>query len=210
MKTKTRLAIVGFAYLVASCSSFIPPQNIPNPLGLTGQQVQVEIGASAVSRATTTGLGSIKTDFPDVDTSSSPIPISLKQTLFRVGFVSDVKLSTPTGSLPCTIILTKVDIQVRLKDARHTFTLPTFSLNKVVELEQQPTEPTTYRILNPEVFVGNVLDAIAVRQLQELITSGGPNQAEIYLSVQATSVPELPPGSILTLTFGTTEATLAF
>jgi hypothetical protein len=209
MKRLTRFAIVGAAYLMASCSSLIPPQNVPNPLGLSGQQVQVEIGASAVSRATL-GIGTIKTRFADVDTSSSPIPVSLKQTLFRVGFVSEVRLSAPSSSLPCTIILTRVDIQVHLKDAQHAFTLPTFSLNKVVELEQQPTDPTAYRILSPEVFVGNVLEAAAVRQLQELITSGGPNQAEIYLSIQATSVPELPPGSILTFTFGTTEATLAF
>lgn len=210
MKMMTRFAVVGFAYLMAGCSSLIPHQNVPNPLGLTGQQVQVEIGASAVSRATTTGLGTIRTSFADVDTSSSPIPVSLKQTLFRVGFVSEVRLSAPAASLPCTIILTKVDIQVNLTDAQHAFTLPTFSLNKVIELEQQSSDPTTYRILNPDVFVGNVLDATAVRQLQELITGGGPNQAEIYLSVQATSVPELPPGSILTFTFGTTEATLAF
>lgn len=209
MKIVVRFAIISFTYLVAGCSSLIPPQNVPNPLGLTGQQVQVEIGASAVSRATT-GLGTIQTNFADVDTSSSPIPISLKQTLFKIGFMSDIKLSIPTTPLPCTIILTKVDIRVNLKDRQRSLTLPTFSLNKVVELEQQPTDPTTYRIITPEVFVGNVLDGEAVRQLQELITSGGPNQAEIYLSVQATSVPELPPGSVLIFTFGTTEATLAF
>lgn len=208
MKINIRFVIAGSACLLVSCSSLIPPQNIPNPLGLTSQQVQVEIGASAVSRATT-GLGSIKTSFADVDTSSSPIPVSLKQTLFKVGFVSDVQLSAPTP-LPCIIILTKVDIRVNLQDAQRSFTLPTFSLNKVVELEQQPADPTTYRIVTPEVFVGNVLGSEAVQQLQELITRGGPNQAEIYLSVQATSVPELPPGSILTFTFGTTEATLAF
>lgn len=208
MKINIRFVIAGSAYLWVSCSSLIPPQNVPNPLGLGGQQVQVEIGASAVSRATS-GLGTIRTSFADVDTSRSPIPVSLKQTLFKIGFVSDIKLST-SDTPPCTIILTKVDIRVNLKDAQRSFTLPTFSLNKVVELEQQSADPTTYRIVTPEVFVGNVLDGEAVQQLQELITRGGPNQAEIYLSVQATSVPELPPGSILTFTFGTTEATLAF
>lgn len=210
MKIFNRLAIIGFAYLIASCSSLIPPQKVSNPLGLAGQQVQVEIGASAVSRATTTGLGTIKTSFADVDTSSSPIPVSLSQTLFKINFVADTKLSTSAAPLPCTIILTKVDIRVNLKDAQRSFTLPTFSLNKLVELEQQPADPTTYRIVNADVFVGNVLGGEVVRQLQELITTGGPNQAEIFLSVQATSVPELPPGSVLSFTFGTTEATLAF
>ncbi|GIW25832.1 hypothetical protein [Meiothermus sp.] len=209
MKIDIRLALLGLTCLVAGCSSLIPPQKVSNPLGLTGQQVQVEIGASAVSRATT-GLGTIQTGFTDVDTSSSPIPISLKQTLFKIGFVSDIKLITTATPLPCTLILTKVDIRVNLKDAQRAFTLPTFNLNKVVELLQQPTDPTTYRIITPDVFVGSVLDGAAVRQLQELLTGGGPNQAEIFLSVQATSVPELPPGSLLVFTFGTTEATLAF
>ena len=210
MEIEIRFAIIGLACLVASCSSLIPPQKVSNPLGLAGQQVQVEIGASAVSSATTTGLGIIKTSFNDVDTSSSPIPVSLSQTLFKINFVADTKLTTSATPLPCTIILTKVDIRVNLKDAQRSFTLPTFSLNKVVELEQQPADPTTYRIVNADVFVGNVLGGEAVRQLQELITTGGPNQAEIFLSVQATSVPELPAGSVLTFTFGTTEATLAF
>lgn len=212
MRIPAQLFSLTVAAALVGCSSLIPPQKVPNTLGLAGQQVGVEIGATGagVSSATATGLGIVKTSFPDVDTSSVPISVSLSQTLFKIGFVADTRLSTSAAPLPCTIILTKLDIKVTLSDAQRSLTLPTFSVNKVVELEQQAADPNTYRIVNADVFVGNVLSGEEVRRLQEVITTGGINRAEVHLSVQATSVPDLPPGSVLTFTFGTSEATLAF
>jgi hypothetical protein len=155
------------------------------------------------------GLGIVRASFADIDTSSIPISFSLSQSLFKVGFAAETKLNTTAASLPCAIILTKVDIIVTLKDDLKTITLPAFRVNKVVTLEQQ-AEPTTYKIANTDVFVGNVLSNAEVKGLQDIITTGGNNQAEARVIVQGTSVPELPPGSVLTFTFAVSEATLRF
>lgn len=210
MNKPTTLAVIGGACWLAGCSALIPPQTVPDPLGIAGQQVRVEIGSAALTGSSTNGLGQINTSFNDLDTSQLPFQVTLSQTLFKVGFSADTKLLSSTVPLPCTIILTRVDINVTLKDAGRTVTLPTFKVNKVVQLEQQAADPTAYRVITPEVFVGNVLSGDEVKQLQDIITTGGSNQAEVRLSVQATSVPDLPPGSVLTFTFGTAEATLAF
>lgn len=206
---RAKLAFSTAAGLLAGCSSLIPPQTVPNPIGLSGRQVQVEIGAAGVSAATVNGLGIVRASFADIDTSSIPISFSLSQSLFKVGFAAETKLNTTAASLPCAIILTKVDIIVTLKDDLKTITLPAFRVNKVVTLEQQ-AEPTTYKIANTDVFVGNVLSNAEVKGLQDIITTGGNNQAEARVIVQGTSVPELPPGSVLTFTFAVSEATLRF
>ena len=209
MKKSIKLACAAASGLLAGCGTLIPPQTIPNPIGISGRQVQVQIGAAGLSSATVSGLGIVRAGFSDIDTSQIPISFSLSQSLFKVGFSAETKLNTSAETLPCAIILTKVDIIVTVKDDLRTITLPTFRVNKVVTLEQQ-AEPTTYKIANTDVFVGNIFSKEEVKQLQDIITTGGPNQAEARVVIQATSVPELPPGSVLTLTFEVSEATLTF
>jgi hypothetical protein len=202
-------SIIG-AYLLAACSSLIPPQVLQNPIGITGRKVQVEIGASSELRTAAAGLGTIQTNFADLDTSAVPIALTASQTLIKVGFADDTKLVTSATSLPCNITLTNVDINITLQDAAGSITLPTLHVNKVVELEQRKDDLSSYQIMTQDVFVGNILSAQEAKQLQDVITSGGSNQVIVQVSIHATSVPELPPGSVLTLTFTTSEATVAF
>ena len=202
-------SIIG-VYLLAACSSLIPPQVLQNPIGITGRKVQVEIGASGELRTAAAGLGSIQSNFPDVDTSKIPIALNASQTLIKVGFANSAKLTTSATSLPCNITLTKVDISITIQDAVQSITLPTLHVNKVVELKQQKDDLSSYRIVTKDVFVGNVLSSVQAQQLQDAITTGGSNQVLVQVTIQATSVPELPPGSVLTLTFTTSEATVTF
>jgi hypothetical protein len=198
------------AYLLTACSSFIPPQVIPNPIGISGKKVQVEIGAAGELSTAAAGLGMIESSFSDFDTSSVPIALNLSQSLFKIAFAADTSLATSAALLPCNIFLTRVDISVTVTDALQSYTLPTFQVNKVVELEQQKDDPNSYQIITEDVFVGNTFSKEEVKKLQDVITTGGSNQVIAQVSVQATSVPELPPGSILTFTFKTSEATLTF
>lgn len=193
-----------------SCSSIIPPQVLQNPLGITGRKVQVEIGTYSDLRTTASGLGIIQTNFDDLDTSAIPIDLSASQTLVKVGFADDTRLVTSATSLPCNITLTKLDISITIQDAVQSITLVTLQVNKVVELEQRKDDLSSYQIMSQDVFVGNSLSAEEAKLLQSIITSGGNNQVIVQVSIQATSVPELPPGSVLTLTFSTSEATVAF
>jgi hypothetical protein len=197
-------------YLFTACSSLIPPQVLSNPIGITGKQVQVEIGATGELRAAAAGLGTIQSTFPDVDTSAIPISLNASQTLFKLGFANDTKLATSAASLPCNLTLTKVDISITVRDGARSITLPTLHVNKVVELEQQKDNLTSYTIVTKDVFVGNVLSGEEAKKLQDVITTGGDNQVIADVTIQATSVPELPPGSVLTLTFTTSEATVTF
>lgn len=197
-------------YLLTACGAFIPPQTIANPIGITGKQVQVEIGATGELRAAAAGLGTIQSTFPDVDTSAIPIALTASQTLVKLGFANDTKLTTSAASLPCNLTLTKVDISITIRDATRSVTLPTLHVNKVVELGQQKDNPTSYTIVTKDVFVGNVLSGEEAKNLQDVITTGGSNQVIADVTIQATSVPELPPGSLLTLTFMTSEATVTF
>lgn len=197
------------ASLVAACSSIIPPQSFSNPIGISGRTVQVQIGASQITMASA-GLGNLKSSFADIDTSSIPIALSASQSLFKVGFTSDAHLDTSTDALPCAIVLTQLNIIVTISDPLMSYTLPTFALNKVLRLEQQPQDPTGYKIVSDNVFVGNVLNQQNAKKLQEIITNGGSNQVDVRVSVRAASVPELPPGSILSFTFDTSEVTLKF
>lgn len=195
--------------LFAACSSVIPPQTFPNPIGISGKAVQVQIGASQVSAASA-GLGFIKSSFPDIDTSQVPISLTASQSLFKVGFSSNARLETDAASLPCAIVLTQLNISATLSDSSQSFTLPTFALNEVVRLEQESQDPKSYKIVTPGVFVGNVLNPADSKKVQDIITGGGANQVTVRVSVQAVSAPDLPPGSTLTFTFDTSEATLKF
>jgi hypothetical protein len=197
-------------YLLTACSSLIPPQVLSNPIGITGKQVQVEIGATGELRAAAAGLGTIQSTFPDVDTSAIPIALNASQTLFKLGFAEKTNLATSATSLPCNLTLTKVDITITIRDATRSITLPTLHVNKVVEMEQQKDDPTSYTIVTKDVFVGNVLSGEEAKKLQDVITTGGDNQVIANVTIQATSAPELPPGSLLTLTFTTSEATVTF
>lgn len=214
MKQLTRFGVTSATLLLSlflgACSSLIPPQVLSNPIGITGKQVEVEIGATGELRAAAAGLGTITSSFSDVDTSAIPIALNASQTLFKLGFADDTKLTTSATSLPCNITLTKVDITITIRDATRSITLPTLRVNKVVELEQKKDDLTSYKIVTQDVFVGNVLSGEEAKKLQDVITTGGSNQVIANVSIQATSVPELPPGSVLTLTFTTSEATVTF
>lgn len=199
---------VALVALLAACGSVIPPQNFTNPIGVTGRAVQVQIGASAVTAASA-GLGIIKSSFPDIDTSAVPVSLNASQSLFKVGFTSNAHLDT-SGTPPCSIILTQLNINVTISDSLKTYVLPNFALNKEVRLEQDSQDPTSYKIVTNDVYVGNVLQQQDAKKLQDIITSGGLNQVDVHVSLQATSVPELPPGSILTFTFDTSDVTLKF
>lgn len=198
------------AFALNACSSLIPPQVFPNTFGISGQQVQVAVGASPALKTAAIGVGTVNSSFPDIDTSSIPVAFNISQSLFKIGFSAETKLTTSAASLPCSIILSQVDISVTLKDAKNTLNLPVFHVNKVVELDQQTDDPTTYKIVTENVSVGNILNSAEDKQLQDIITTGGVNQAMIRVTVQTASVPELPPGSILTFTFNLSEVTLAF
>lgn len=203
-------AAIFCVFVLNACSSLIPPQVFPNTFGISGQQVRVEVGASPALRTAAIGVGNVSSSFPDIDTSSIPIAFNISQSLFKIGFSAETRLATSSTSLPCSIILTRVDISVTLKDAQNTFHLPVFHVNKVVELNQKIDDPTAYAIATDNVSVGNILNSTEVKQLQDIITTGGVNQAVIRVTVQATSAPDLPPGSILTFTFNLSEVTLAF
>jgi hypothetical protein len=196
--------------LLGACSALVPPQVLPNPIGISGRQVQVEIGASRGLHTAAAGLGTLEGSFSDLDTSSVPISLTLSQSLFEVGFAEEATLTSGASTLPCNIFLTRVDIVVTLSDALQTYTLPAFKLNKVIELEQRPDDLNRFRFVTEDVFVGNVLADEDLTKLQALITTGGSNTVVVQVIVEATSVPELPPGSTLTLTFATSEATLTF
>lgn len=200
------IATVG---LFAACSSVVPPQTFSNPIGISGRTVQVKIGAAAISK-TSAGLGGLQTSFADIDISQIPIALNTSQSLFRVGFTSNVRLQTDVAPLPCAIVLTQLNVQVTLSDSLHRYTLPTFALNKEVRLEQEAQDPTAYKIATPGVFVGNVLNQSDAQKVQEIITGGGTNQVDLKITVLAASVPDLPPNSTLTLTFDLSEATLKF
>lgn len=194
--------------LLAACSSLIPPQTLSNPIGISGRTVQVQIGANQVSAASA-GLGIIKSSFPDVDTSAIPISLSVSQSLFTSGFTADVYLDSSLNP-PCAIVLTQLNVSVMVSDSLKTYTLPTFALNKTVRLEQQAPDSSKYSIVTPGVLVGSVLNQEDARKLQDIITTGGANSVEVRVSLQATSVPELPAGSILSFTFEASEVTLKF
>jgi hypothetical protein len=196
--------------LLGACSALIPPQVLPNPIGISGRQVQVEIGASGELHTAAAGLGTLEASFSDLDTSAVPISLTLTQSLFEIGFAKEATLTSRVSALPCNIFLTRVDIIVTVSDALQTYTLPAFKLNKVIELEQQPGDLSRYRFVTEDVFVGNVLADDDLTKLQALITTGGSNTVMVQVIIEATSAPELPPGSTLTLTFETSEATLAF
>ena len=112
--------------------------------------------------------------------------------------------------LPCGITLTDVSIDVTIKDSLESYTLPSFKVNKIVELEQSKSEPRKYSIVTNDAFVGIVLTGNDVSKLQKILTTGGSNDIEIRVSVNTASIPDLPPGSLLTFTFDTSEATLTF
>lgn len=196
--------------LLGACSALVPPQVIPNPIGISGRQVQVEIGASGAIHTAAAGLGTLEGSFSDLDTRAVPISLTLSQSLFQIGFAEEATLTSGSGTLPCNVFLTRIDIIVTVSDALQTYTLPTFKLNKVIELEQLREDSDRYRFLTKDVLVGNVLEDEALARLQALITTGGDNSVVVQVVIEATSVPELPPGSRLSLTFETSEATFVF
>lgn len=198
------------ALFLSACGSIIPPQTLADPIGVKGQQVQVEIGAANRLRTQASGFGIIRSTFNDIDTSSAPIAINISQSLFKVGFAAETVLDTTATILPCGISLTDVTIDVTLSDSVATYTLPSFKVNKLVELEQDKTDLRRYRIVTPDAFVGIVLTGSDVAQLQKIITSGGSNTVEVRVNVNTASVPDLPPGSVMTFTFDTSEAELTF
>lgn len=196
--------------LLAACSSLIPPQTLSDPIGVKGQRVQVEIGASAELQTAAAGLGFINSSFADIDTSASPIAVNISQGLFKLGFAVETLLDSPAVVLPCGITLTDVSIDITLSDSLQTLALPTFKVNKLIELEQNKDNPNRYSIVTEDAFMGVVLSGQDAKNLQQIITTGGTNEAVIRVSIQTTSIPELPPGSLLILTFETSEATLTF
>lgn len=195
---------------LAACGSIIPPQTLPDPIGVRGKKVQVEIGAANRLQTAAVGVGTINSQFADLDTSTFPISINLSQSLFKVGFAAETLLDTSASVLPCGIILTDVRIDVTVRDALQTVKLPTFRVNKLVELEQDKTNPKKYTIVTEDAFVGVALKGASVAELQQVMTTGGDNQVDIRVTVQTASVPDLPPGSIMTFTFETSEAMLTF
>lgn len=196
--------------LLGACSSLIPPQILPDPIGVKGQKVQVEIGASDSLRTAAAGLGFLSSSFADIDTSSSPIAVTLSQGLFKLGFAAETILESSATVLPCGIILTDVSIDITLSDSLQTLALPTFRVNKLIELEQDKTDPRKYAIVTKDAFIGSVLSGKDAADLQKMITTGGTNEVKVRVSVQTASVPDLPPGSLLTFSFETSEATLTF
>lgn len=204
----TTLAILSIT--LSACSSFIPPQTVADPIGVAGQKVQVVIGAPGVLQTTAAGTGVIKTTFSDLDTGALPFELNLSQSLFKVAFAAETQLETTANLLPCGIILTNVAIDISINDAANNYALPTFKVNKIVELEQQKNNPKTYRIVTEDAFVGIALSQAEARRLQDIISTGGDNEAIIQVTVQATSVPDLATGSLLTFTFETSEATVTF
>ncbi|MCA9835915.1 MAG: hypothetical protein KC422_03335 [Trueperaceae bacterium] len=206
------MKLILFASLIfglVACSSVIPPQTLADPIGILGQQVQVEIGGGEL-QTTALGSGSLTSQFADLDTSSSPIALNLSQSLFKLGFDAETLLETASSLIPCNISITDIKIDVTLRDEVQSYTLPSFRLNKLLELEQDKSNLKKFMTVTEDAFIGIALKEADVAALQKIITSGGNNTAEIRVSVQATSVPDLAPGSILTLTFGTSEATVTF
>jgi hypothetical protein len=196
--------------LLAACGSIVPPQTLADPIGVKGKRVQVEIGASDSLKTAAAGLGILTSSFADIDTSSSPISLNLSQGLFKLGFAAETTLDSSATVLPCGIILTDVTINVSLTDSLQTLALPSFRVNKLIELEQNKAEPSKYTIVTKDAFIGIVLSGADAANLQDILTSGGTNDVRVKVSVQTASVPDLPPGSILTFTFETSEATLTF
>ena len=196
--------------LLGACSSLIPPQTLSDPIRVKGQKVQVEIGASDSLRTAAAGLGFLSSSFADIDTSSSPIAVNLSQGLFRLGFAAETILDSSATLLPCGITLTDVSIDITISDELQTLALPTFRANKLIELEQNKDNPNRYSIVTKDAFIGIVLSGKDAADLQKIITTGGHNEVKVRVSIQTASIPELPPGSLLTFTFETSEATLAF
>jgi hypothetical protein len=196
--------------LLAACSSLIAPQTLSDPIRVKGQRVQVEIGASGNLQTAAAGHGFLSSSFDDIDTSSSPIAVNISQGLFKLGFAVETLLDSPATVLPCGITLTDVSIDITLSDSLQTLALPTFKVNKLIELEQNKDNPNRYSIMTKDAFIGIVLSGQDATDLQKIITTGGTNEVVIRVSIQTTSIPELPPGSLLILTFETSEATLTF
>lgn len=187
--------------LLGACSLLIPDQTINDPLGIEGAKVDVAVGAGSSALTTlATGTGTASGSFEDISTPISPASFSV-----TLPFAGTATVVASSGPQPATITLSDFVLKVTVSDAQNT---ASFTLTPSVSATLTQTSGTTYSISN--VSISGALGSSEVASLNTVITGGGTNSVTATLTLTATSSPDLPAGSTISLTFQGTTATIGF
>ncbi len=202
MKTLTRISLVLVVAAALAACGLIPDQTVNNPFGLDGQSITITIGAAPAALITpqATGSGTVTTSFEDISTPVSPGSISV-----MIPFAGTATVTASSGPQPPTVTLDSVTLDVTVSDANGS---ASFTLSPTVSATLTQTSGTNYSI--DSLSVDGSLSASEVSQLNSVITGGGTNTATVTVTVNATSTPDLPAGSTIAMTFGSTSAIIGF
>ena len=202
----TATAFLVVAALMAGCSMFIPDQEVPDPLGLDGQAISIQVddgpavfAAALQPQATGTAIvtGSIG-DFED------PLPIQPKTYTVSQPLASTAQVTT-SGDYPETIVLSGLELSVTISDSDNELVV---SLQPSGSATLTHTGGGSYSVSTTSFSVS--ITGSQMTGLNTLLTGGGTNTVTGELQVTSTSTPDLPGGSVILLYFGTAEGTIGF
>lgn len=120
------LGVLGLTIALSACglvNSFIPNQDVQDPLGLDGQPVTLDAVQPAGQAALAPQALSVQVSgafvghaFNDVDVSDIPAGIGPKRLVVDVALGTTATLSSATGALPDTVMVTAADLTLTVKD----------------------------------------------------------------------------------------------
>lgn len=227
MRTFRTVAVVaGLALVLSSCAlvnSFVPDQQIANPLGIDNKPVTLSaVSTPALApQATTTLSGTFSGSFPDIDASQIPAGIQPNGFTAPIDVSATASITTGTpGALPASFDLTKVTLSLHVEDGAgspsfdltppytHSGTLLTFTQTSTCT-----ASPCEYSV-TPGPDLGSALVALSlsssdVATLWQIVTAGtSPNTASGTIAVDVDQT--LPGDAELTVTLVSPTGTLTF
>ncbi len=163
------------------------------------------IGATSGITAQAVASGtSDPVQFGDLDVGITPGFFSINQDL---GDTATVEV--PSGSLPEVITLSGLTLSIDLSDANNATSITDFvvsgdatlTLAAAASISPAQAGPASYDVTS--VSFSAELTGNELSDVNPILTGGGINTVVATVSVTATSVPDLPPGSEIILTLGT-------
>ena len=192
--------------LLTSCGLFSTTFS-DNPLGLDGRPVTVRVVAPQQSSLVpmAEGEASLSVTFGDLDTPVSPGSISLD-----LPFAGTALVTVASGPAPSEIILSDFELELDITDGSNepaNITLnPTVNATLTSAPSSQQTGPLTYNVT--DVSIEGSLSSDQVSAFNDVVSDGGLNTLTVTLRLTATSTPDLPEGSEITMEFENTSVTV--
>ena len=212
-RTIAGVAVLAAGPILTGCSGVVknlnsaqvnvPNVNVANPFGLDQQTASVTVSNKTVSAIQAHGISNVNTfSFPN----QTPVGLAdIKSAQVSFSLVPKVTL-TGTG-LPTAFTLTTFTVDGTVSDSAASVVLTQVATSGPIHFTQQTDGSYTADSGTFQLAQSTKTTDTQLQSLLDIVT-GGPTPNTATLTLNATS-PDLPNGTVLTITFNSTTLTVS-